>query len=61
MHIEVIETRTFRICIPVYPIFINEWLGANIKFTLHKALIRSRMTYACTAWEFVADTNLLKL
>jgi hypothetical protein len=30
---------------------------ANIKLTLHKALIRSVMTYACLAWEFVADTS----
>jgi hypothetical protein len=26
-----------------------------------KALIRSVMTYVCLAWEFAADTNLLKL
>jgi hypothetical protein len=29
--------------------------------TLHKALIRSVMTYACPAWEFAADTHLMKL
>jgi hypothetical protein len=29
--------------------------------TLHKALIRSAMTYACPTWEFAADTRLLKL
>jgi hypothetical protein len=27
----------------------------------NKAYIRSVMTYACPAWEFVADTYLLKL
>jgi hypothetical protein len=26
--------------------------------TLHKALIRSVMTYVCPAWEFAADTYL---
>jgi hypothetical protein len=29
--------------------------------TLHKALIRSVMTYACPAWEFAAVCHLLKL
>jgi hypothetical protein len=29
--------------------------------TLHKALIRSVMTYVCPAWEFTAETQLLKL
>jgi hypothetical protein len=29
--------------------------------TLHKALIRSVITYACPAWEFAADTRLHKL
>jgi hypothetical protein len=29
--------------------------------TLHKALIGSAMTYACPAWEFAADTHLIKL
>jgi hypothetical protein len=28
---------------------------------IHKALIRSVMTYACPAWELAADTFLLKL
>jgi hypothetical protein len=38
-----------------------EGLSANIKLTLHKALVRSIMTYACPAWELTADTYLLKL
>jgi hypothetical protein len=29
--------------------------------TLHKVDIRSAMTYACPAWEFAAETHLLKL
>jgi hypothetical protein len=36
-------------------------LSANIKLTLHKVLIRPIMTYASPAWEFTADTHLLKL
>jgi hypothetical protein len=34
-------------------------LGAAV--TLHKALIRSVMTYASPAWEFAADSYLIKL
>jgi hypothetical protein len=29
--------------------------------TLHKALIRSKLTYACPTWESAADKRLLKL
>jgi hypothetical protein len=32
----------------------------NIKITLHKALIRSVITYACLAWELAANTYLLQ-
>jgi hypothetical protein len=42
-------------------LFKSEWLSANIKLTLHKALIRSVITYACPAWEFVEENHLLKL
>jgi hypothetical protein len=41
--------------------FKHELLSVNIKLTLHKALTISTMTYACPAWEFDADTHLLKL
>jgi hypothetical protein len=37
---------------------VQKWA---IKLTLHKALIRSVMTYASPAWEFAADTHLVKL
>jgi hypothetical protein len=47
--------------IRIYYLFKSERLSANIKLTLHKALIRSVMTYACLAWEFVAECHLLKL
>jgi hypothetical protein len=54
LNIEMIEAKAFRT-------FKSEWLIANIEFTLHKTLISSVMTYACPAWEFAADTHLLKL
>jgi hypothetical protein len=50
-HIEVIEAKAFRTFIRVYSIFRSERLSANIKLALHKALIRSVMTYACPAWQ----------
>jgi hypothetical protein len=57
LHIEMIEVNAFRTFIRVYSLFKSERLRANIKLTLHKALIRSVMTYASPAW----DTYLMKL
>jgi hypothetical protein len=56
-----IEAKAFRTFIRIYSLFKSERLSANIKLTLHKALIRSVMTYACHAWEFAAECHLLKL
>jgi hypothetical protein len=61
LHIEMIEAKAFRTFIRLYSLLKNERLIANIKSTLHKALIRSVMTYASPAWEFAADTHLMKL
>jgi hypothetical protein len=61
LHIEMIEVKAFRIFIRIYSLFKSELLTANIKVTLHMALIRSVITYACPAWELVADTCILKL
>jgi hypothetical protein len=61
LHIEMIEAKTFRTFIRVYSQLKSERFSANIKLTLHKALIRSVMTYACPAWELAADTCVLKL
>jgi transposase len=47
--------------ISVRPLLKSERLSAKSKLTLYKALIRYKMTYACPAWEFVADSHLLKL
>jgi hypothetical protein len=55
-----IEAKVFRTCIRIYSLLKSERLSANIKRTLHKALIRSVIMYACPAWELVADTYLLK-
>jgi hypothetical protein len=59
--IEMIEAKAFRTFIRIYSLFKSERLSANVKLTFHKALIRSVMAYACPAWEFAADTHLLKL
>jgi hypothetical protein len=42
-----IEAKAFRTFIRIYSLFKSERLNANIKLTLHKALIRSVMTYVC--------------
>jgi hypothetical protein len=56
-----IEAKAFRTLIRLYSLFKSERLSANAKLTIHKVLIRSVMTYACLAWEFAAETHLLKL
>jgi hypothetical protein len=61
LHIETIEAKAFRTFIRLYSLFKSERLSVNIKVTLHKALIRSIMTYACPTWEFASETYLLKL
>jgi hypothetical protein len=61
LHIETIVTMAFRTFIRISSLFKSERLSANIKLTHHKALIRSVLTYACRAWDFAADSHLLKL
>jgi hypothetical protein len=56
LDIEMIETKAFRTFIRIYSLFKSERLSANIKVTLHKALIRWLMIYACSVWELAADT-----
>jgi hypothetical protein len=56
-----IEVKVCRTFIEIYSLFKSERLSAIIKLNLHKALIRSVMTYACPAWELAADTYILKL
>jgi predicted transcriptional regulator len=61
LHIEMIEAKVFRTFIRIYSLFKSGLLSANIKLTLHTALIRSVMTCANPAWELAADTYLVKL
>jgi hypothetical protein len=61
LHIQTIEAKAFRTFIRIYSLFKSKRLNTNNKLTLHKALIRSVMTYACPAWEFAAEYHLLKL
>jgi hypothetical protein len=61
LHIEIIEAKVFRTFIRIYTLFKCERLSANIKLTLHKALIRLVMTYACPACELATDPYFLKL
>jgi hypothetical protein len=49
MHIEMTEEKAFRTFIGVYSLFKSERIRANIKLSLHKALIRPLLTYACLA------------
>jgi hypothetical protein len=60
LHIEMTEAKAFRTFIGIYSQLKNECLSSSIKLTLHKALIRSVMTYAWPAWELAADTCVLK-
>jgi hypothetical protein len=60
LNIDMMEAKAFRTFIRAYSLFRSERLSANIKLTLDKTLIMSIMTYACPAWEFGADTHLLK-
>jgi hypothetical protein len=61
LHIKTIEVKAFRAFIRTHSLFKSEHLSSNIKLTFYKALIRSIMTYGSPAWEFPANTNLLKL
>jgi hypothetical protein len=56
-----IEAKAFRTFIRIYSLLNSERLSAKIKLTLHKAWIRTVITYACSAKELAADTYLLKL
>jgi hypothetical protein len=58
---KMIEDKAFRTFIRIYSLFKSERLSTNIKLTLLKALIKSIMTYACPAWDFVTDNHLQKL
>jgi hypothetical protein len=59
-HTKTIAFKAFRKFIRIYSLLKSERLSANTKLTLYKAFIRSITTCACPAWEFAADSHLLK-
>jgi hypothetical protein len=61
LHMERVTTKAYRTFIGLYSLFKSERLSIHFKLTLHKALNTSVMTCACPAWEFAADTHLMKL
>jgi hypothetical protein len=46
--------------IRIYSLFKSDPLNNNMKLTIHKALIRSIMVYACYTREYAADAHFLK-
>jgi hypothetical protein len=56
LHIEMFEAKAFRTFIRIHTPFKSERLSANIILILHKALIKSVMTYTCPACELTAGT-----
>lgn len=56
-HIKRTVAKAFCMYIRNYSLFKNG-RSTNIKLMLYKALIRSVITYACPAWEHVADPHL---
>jgi hypothetical protein len=60
-HIDLIVTKALRMFVQIYSLLKCEKLSDKTKMILYKALIRSKMTYACPAWQTAADTHLMKL
>jgi hypothetical protein len=60
-HIDSIVTKVLWTFIRIYWSLKSECLSAKSKLTLYKALMRSKMICDCPAWEFEADSHLLKL
>jgi hypothetical protein len=48
-HIDLIVTKALRTFVQIYSLLKSEKLSIKTKMTLHKALIRSKMSYACPA------------
>jgi hypothetical protein len=57
--IKMIEAKVCGTFMSLFGI-LKSRLSANIKLTFHKALIRSVVAYACSAWEFAADIHILR-
>jgi hypothetical protein len=50
-HIDLIVTKALRTFVQIYSLTKSGKLSTKSKMTVYKALIRSRMTYACPTWE----------
>jgi hypothetical protein len=61
LHIEKTAAKAWGTYIRTYSIFKSKHLRDHIKLIMCRALIKSIMTYACSTWEFSADTHLMKL
>jgi hypothetical protein len=61
LHKGMTEQKAFTTFIRICSLFKSEYLSVKDKLTLHKALIRSVLTYACPAWELAAYNYNLKL
>jgi hypothetical protein len=55
-RMELTEAKAFRRFTTIYYLFIIENLIICIKLTLHNALIRSIMMYACPVCKLATDT-----
>jgi hypothetical protein len=57
-HIDYIVTKALQTLIRIYSVLRSERLSAKSELTLYKALITSKMTYACPTWESAADSHV---
>lgn len=55
------EVKSFRTFVRVYFLFRSDRLSCDVKIAVRNALIGYMMTYACPAWEFTADIEVLNL
>jgi hypothetical protein len=60
-HIKKTAAKALGTYIRTNSIFTSKHLSAHSKLIVYIALNRSKVTYACPTWEFVADTQLMKL
>jgi hypothetical protein len=60
-HIDWSVTKALQTLGQIYPLLKTEKLVTKTKLTLYKALIRSKLSYACPTWESAADSHLIKL
>jgi hypothetical protein len=54
IHIKMTGAKAIRTFIRIHYLLKSEHLSTNIKLTLHKALIRSEVTYACPPGNYSA-------